>query len=407
MKLELHWKIFIGLIVGFLFGFFLPEHVSYIAWMGDLFLKALKMIIVPLLLTSIISGIMNIGNPEGLGRMGIRTITYYISTSLLAIVTGLFLVNMIRPGVGADLKFSQTVEGLAVATESFGSTLINIIPENIVRAMVNGEMISIIFISILSGLFATKLDEKYKNVIQNGIQAGFELTMKVTQWVIGFTHWGVMAIIAVVVSKTVQEGSITDLFQRLGLYMITVIAALAIHAFITLPLLLKFIARVRPIRHFHAMSTPLLTAFSTASSSATLPLSMEAMEHNAGVSNKVTSFVLPMGSTINMDGTALYECVAAMFIAQAYGIELTIAQQVIVVFTSLLASIGAAGIPMAGLVMMSVVLTAVGLPLEGVGLILAVDRILDMFRTSVNVWSDCCGAVVIARSEKEKLPKLE
>jgi Na+/H+-dicarboxylate symporter len=185
--------------------------------------------------------------------------------------------------------------------------------------------------------------------------------------------------------------------------MLTVFLGLTVHACLTLPLITRFIGHANPLKHFRAVTTPLLTAFSTSSSSATLPLTIQAVENNDGVSNKISSFTLPLGATVNMDGTALYECVAAMFIAQAYGIELTFIQQVIVVVTALLASIGAAGIPMAGLVMISIILTAVGLPLEGLGLILAVDRILDMFRTATNVWSDTCGAVVIAKSEGETL----
>jgi Na+/H+-dicarboxylate symporter len=183
--------------------------------------------------------------------------------------------------------------------------------------------------------------------------------------------------------------------------MITVASGLLIHATISLPLLLFLIAGINPFAHFKAMTSALVTAFSTSSSSATLPLTISCVENNAGASNKTTSFVLPLGATINMDGTALYECVAAMFIAQVYGIELSLSQQFVVVLTALLASIGAAGVPMAGLVMVVIVLKAVGLPLEGVGLILAVDRILDMLRTSINVWSDSCGTVIIARSEKE------
>jgi len=193
-----------------------------------------------------------------------------------------------------------------------------------------------------------------------------------------------------------------DAFVPLMRYFMTVLGALAIHLLITLPLILKLVGRVKPIRHFKAMLPALLTAFSTSSSSATLPLTMECAEKNAGVSNRVTSFVLPLGATVNMDGTALYECVAAMFIAQAYGINLGFAEQFVVVITALLASIGAAGIPSAGLVMITIVLKAIGLPLEGVGLILAVDRVLDMTRTLVNVFSDSCGTIVIARSEGEK-----
>jgi Na+/H+-dicarboxylate symporter len=206
-----------------------------------------------------------------------------------------------------------------------------------------------------------------------------------------------------VIKVVADQDDLGSLLSRMGLYMGTVLLALAIHAFISLPLIVRIIGKSRAFRHFSNMSTPLLTAFSTSSSGATLPLTMTAVEENSGVSNKVTSFTLPLGATINMDGTALYELIAVLFIAQAYGVDLSVLEQVIVVITALLASIGAAGIPMAGLVMISVILTAVGLPLEGVGLILSVDRILDMFRTATNVWSDSCGAVVIAKSEGEEL----
>jgi Na+/H+-dicarboxylate symporter len=225
--------------------------------------------------------------------------------------------------------------------------------------------------------------------------------MKVTTFIIRFTPLGILGI----VSEAVFENSekLVNIAGSMAIYMLTVAFSLLVHAFFTLPMILRFIARANPLRHLRNMSTPLITAFSTASSNAALPLTMEAVEHKSGVSNKITSFTLPLGATINMDGTALYECVAVLFIAQAYGIELSVAQQAVVVFTALLASIGAAGIPMAGLVMMTIVLTAVNLPLEGVGLIIAVDLILDMMRTTVNVWSDTCGAVTIARSEGEIL----
>ena len=385
-KIALHWQIFIGLLAGLLFGYFLTDYVVYISWLGTVFLKFLKMIILPLLLFSVMSGIMNVGNPAGLGRLGLKTIVYYLSTSLLAICTGLFMVNLMKPGIGADLGFNQPVEGLASASDNFGKTLINIIPENIFQALTEGEMLSVIFFSILVGVFATQLDNEYRSMALRTVNAGFELMMKITHFIIRFTPLGVMGIMAVVVADNMQaEGALLSVFVRLGKYMLTVLIALSIHSLITLPLILRFIGKLSPLKHFKSVSTPLITAFSTSSSSATLPLTLHAIENKTGVSNKVSSFVLPLGATINMDGTALYECVAAMFIAQAYGIHLGPLQQVIVVFTALLASIGAAGIPMAGLVMISVVLSAVGLPLEGVGLIIAVDRILDMFRTSVNV----------------------
>ena len=221
--------------------------------------------------------------------------------------------------------------------------------------------------------------------------------MKLTGLIIRFTPIGVFALIA----KTIAQTGF-DVILPLATYMITVMSGLAIHAFITLPVLSFLVGGINPLAHARAMAPALLTAFSTSSSSATLPLTMNCIKDNAGVSNQTASFVLPLGATINMDGTALYECVAAMFIAQVYGIDLSFGQQMIVVITALLASIGAAGIPMAGLVMITVVLGAVGLPLEGIGLILAVDRILDMMRTCVNVWSDSCGTAIIAKSEGEK-----
>jgi len=399
-KIQLHWQIAIALVLGLVMGLWLPQYVKYISWMGDLFMRALKMVIIPLIFTSIISGIVNMGSLKKLGKIGMKTITYYISTSVFAITTGLLMVNLIRPGDGADLGFVEEVEGLALATESFGKTLMQIIPTNIFKAMVENQMLSVIFFAILVGLFIGSISKKNKKHFRKLANGGFELMMKITEFVIKFTPYGVFGIIALQVMK---QSSIIEIAEKLGLYMLCVLIGLIIHSSVTLPLILKFVGKINPSKHLKAMSVPLLTAFSTSSSSATLPLTMDAVENKAGASNKVTSFVLPLGATINMDGTALYECVAAMFIAQAYGIDLSFGEQLIVVITALLASIGAAGIPMAGLVMITVILSAVNLPLEGVGLILAVDRILDMFRTAVNVWSDSCGTVVIAKLEGEEL----
>lgn len=397
----MHWQILIALILSVLFGLLFTDYVEYVTWMGEVFLRALKMIIIPLIFSSIVSGITGIGNSKNLGRLGLKTILYYVSTSFFAIITGLLLVNLIKPGIGADLGLSAAVQEIDLVDQSFGQTLINIIPVNIVEAMYKGDMLSIIFFAILFGFFATRVPDRYKNTIDNAFNAIFEVMMKITMFVIKFTPIGIFGIVAGIVAE--HSDNLLEVFGRMGLYMLTVIAALAIHSMITLPLILKLIGRIKPLRHFKGMSVPLLTAFSTSSSNATLPLTLEAVEYNSGVSKKTSGFVLPLGATVNMDGTALYECVAVLFIAQAYGVDLTIIEQGIVVITALLASIGAAGIPMAGLVIITIILSAVGLPLEGVGLILAVDRILDMFRTTVNVWSDSCGAVVIAKSEGETL----
>lgn len=374
--------------------------VEYVSWMGDLFIRALKMLIIPLILSSLISGITSIGSGGNLGRLGLKTMLFYVMTSFFAIITGQILVNIFRPGVGANINFIQEVEGLVEKQKSFMEIIVGIVPDNILKAMVENDMLSIIFFAIIFGFFITKISKQHSELLKNFFTAVFEVMMKVTMFVIKFTPFGIFGIVA----KTVaDQEDLGGLVSSMGLYMLTVILALAIHGMITLPLIVKYVGKAKPMQHFRNMTTPLLTAFSTSSSGATLPLTIQAVEEKSGVSNKISSFTLPLGATVNMDGTALYECIAAIFIAQAYGVELSFVQQIIIVFTALLASIGAAAIPMAGLVMITVILTAVGLPLEGVGLILAVDRILDMFRTATNVWSDSCGAVVIAKSEGEVL----
>lgn len=374
--------------------------ILYVSWMGDVFIRALKMLIIPLILSSIVSGVTNLGSGDNLGRLGLKTISYYVGTSTLAILTGLAMVNILKPGIGADLSFEKKVDGLAESAQGLSGTLIDIIPTNIVKAMADGNMLSVIFFAILLGFFITRVGNKPKVVLSDFFNAMFDVMMKITMFVIRFTPIGIFGIVAKVIA---DQDDLAGLASRMGLYMITVLAALAIHGFITLPIMLKFIGKLNPIKTFKAVTTPLITAFSTSSSGATLPLTMNAVEKKVGASNKISSFTLPLGATVNMDGTALYELVAAMFIAQAYGIDMSFGNQLIMVITALLASIGAAAIPMAGLVMITVVLSAVGLPLEGVGLILAVDRILDMFRTATNVWSDSCGASIIAKSEGEKL----
>ncbi len=402
-KIKLHWQILIALVLAIIFGLFFTGYVKYVTWIGDLFLRALKMIIVPLILTSIISGVANIGGASNLGKLGLKTLAYYLVTSFLAILVGLTMVNVIQPGVGADLGFQKNVQEMG-ASGDLGNILLRLIPTNIFDALARADMLAIIFFSILFGYFITKINDNYKNPLINLVNAGFEVMMRLTSFIIKFAPIGIFGIVAGVVAEQAgDKAALLGIVQRLGLYMSTVLLGLIFHAVITLPSILRFYGKINPWLHFKAMTTPLLTAFSTSSSSATLPLTLETVENEVGVSNKITSFVLPLGATVNMDGTALYEFVAAIFIAQAYGIHLGFVQQFVVVFTALLASIGAAGIPMAGLVMITVVLSSVGLPLEGVGLILAVDRILDMCRTTVNVWSDSCGAAVIAKSEGETL----
>lgn len=378
------------------------------SFLGDLFMNALKMLIVPLIFSSIISGVSGMGDAESMGRLGGKTLLYYLGTSLLAILIGLIAVNLLQPGIidGVPARAAIGIpeaDGSAIASQLQGQgagdvvdIFVRMIPPNIIEAAAQGQMLGLIFFSLLFGYFMTRIDGEPARVLRNFWLGVFAVMMKITDWVMHFSPIGVFALVAKVVATTGLA-----MFLPLLAFFFTVMGALSIHLFIMLPLLLKTVAGVSPVRHFKAMAPALLTAFSTASSSATLPMNMDCVEKRAGVSNRITSFVLPLGATVNMDGTALYECVAAMFIAQAYGIELGFATQFTVVMLALLTSIGVAGIPAASLVAITVILTAIGLPVEAVGLILAVDRVLDMCRTSVNVFSDSCGAVLIGRLEGE------
>ncbi len=398
-KLSLTSWILISIVVGIASGLIFKDTfvVNAAIFAATLFTRMLKMLIVPLIFTSIVSGMFGVGSAENLGRLGGKTIVYYITTSLLAILTGLALVNIVQPGVGVDLGLQESVVAVKGDAGNLVDIFIRMIPENIVAAAAEGQMLPIIVFCILLGIGITKLKkDALRTTLENFFSGGFRVMMKITDLVLMFAPIGIWGFMTKLMAQTGFAA-----FKPLAVYALTVLGALFIHGFITLPLIVSLLARKNPIRFAKQMSAALLTAFSTASSSATLPLTIDCIERKAKVSNKISSFVLPLGATINMDGTALYECVAVIFISQAYGQDLGFAQQMVVVITALLASIGAAGIPMAGLVMMSIVLSAVGLPLEGVGLIIAVDRILDMCRTTVNTWSDSCGALLIGTIEGE------
>ncbi len=503
MKLKLHHWILLAMLVGA--GVGLPLNIlaergaidesvprtvaSYGKAVGDLFLRLLSMIVVPLILTSLISGVTGTGNLKGLGRLGGRTFAYYIATSLIAICTGIVMVNIIRPGVGADLEtleriadterggvkqtaamadkgyahyyaasmyaergeYDRAIESLAKAIEtrrgdvafadriyadpdfaslkederfieliergrkdksgpdliteqqSLGETLwnqlFNLVPSNPFHAMGdsgNRQILAVIFFALMFGVFISVVGGEHGELLTRLFNAAFEVMMKMTMFIILAAPVGVLGFMLYAAA-----GKGLSVFAALGWYALTVFLSLCVHALVTLPLLLWLLARRSPWEYFKAMQPALMTAFSTASSNGTLPLTITSVEKRAGISNRISSFVLPLGATINMDGTALYEAVAVLFIAQATGVEMGLAQQIIIAITALLASIGAAGIPHAGTVMMMVVLGAVGLPLEYVGLILAVDRVLDMCRTSVNVWSDSTACAVVARFEPD------
>ena len=401
-KLNLTHYIFIGMIAGALTGWSIGTPVlPYAEFFADIFLRLLRMAIMPLIITSIISGVVSVGDAAGLGRLSLKTFGYYILSSFLAIMTGLILVNIFQPGIGATLGLEKNPGQVAAAEQSIAHLFLNIIPENPFQALARGDVLPVIFFCILFGYFITRLAGKPKKQLADFFQAGFDVMMKITHLVVWAAPLGVFGIMARIVAQTGFAA-----FNSLGRYFLVVLFGLCLHGLVNLPLLLLLVVRVRPLRHYKNMPAALFTAFSTCSSMVTLPLTMEAVSEGSQVSQKVAGFTLPIGATVNMDGTALYECVATIFIAQVYGIELSLGGQMMVVITALLASIGAASVPMSGLVMMSIILKAVGLPLEGVAVILAVDRILDMFRTTINVLSDSVGAVVVARLEGEELAGL-
>jgi len=394
---SLTFWIFVGLFAGMGAGAAFGESVLPVADpLADVFLRLLRMAIMPLIITSLTSAVISVGEKKNLEVLGAKTFGYYVTTSLLAILTGQILVNVLRPGIGSTIQLEQEVSAIPAVQQSVGDILMNIIPENPFQALAEGQVMPVIFFCILFGYFVTRLDEPHRSHLGNFFHGAFHAMMKLTHLVIWTAPLGVFGINARIVATTGF-----DAFRSLGFYFGIVLVGLLIHATVTLPTLVYLVTRRNPFRHYRGMPSALVTAFSTCSTIVTLPLTMEAVTGNSKVSEKISSFVLPIGATVNMDGTALYECVAVIFIAQVYGFALSLDQQLVIVLTALLASIGAASVPMSGLVMMSIILAAVGLPLEGVAIILAVDRVLDMFRTMVNVLSDSCGAVIIAKLEGE------
>ena len=404
-NLELYWKVFIGMGAGIIYALLMGEQAMNVAPLGDMFMRLLKMVIVPLIFFSITSGVSGIGENKSLGRLGAKTFGYYFLTSMLAILIGLTLTNVIQPGVGVDINAGGKDFDPSSLSQpgSLGNILIRMIPTNPIAAAAKGDVLSVIFFSIVLGMAITVLPEKQYKFMHELFDTFFKVMMKMTQGVIMFLPIGVFGLIA----KAVASTGFT-LFKAVGWYMVTIASGLTIHIFIVLPIVFYLFTKINPMKHYKAIASAMATAFSTSSSGATLPVTMDCIENRAGVSNKVTSFVLPLGATINMDGTALYECAGVLFISQALGFDLTVAQQLLIVITAFLASVGAAAIPSAGLVMIFIVLDAVGLgdhPQAAiiVGTMLAVDRPLDMFRTVVNVTSDTVGAVIVAKSEGEEV----
>lgn len=389
-----------GAIIGALGGYYLPDIFIQFEFLGQIFLNALKMVVVPLIVASMIVGVTSLGNVAKLGRTSGKTFLYYMVTTAFSVAIGLVMVNLINPGVGVEYFGTEIPEQVLNAQgKTIVDVLIGLIPSNVIGSAARGEILPLIVFSLLFGAVLTVIGEKGKPVIAlfDGINAAM---MKIVVLVIYFAPIGIIGIIGGIVAE--KRDTVDVLFASLGWYIVTVILGLAIHAFVILPLILKMFGKRNPMQYALNMGHALATAFTTASSSATLPITMELVAEKNKVDPRAASFVLPLGATINMDGTAMYEAVAAIFIAQIYGIDLGLGQQMIIFLTATLVSVGAAGIPHAGTVMMVFVLGAVGLPLEGIGLIWAVDWFLDRCRTTVNVWGDSIGAAVIGETKEMK-----
>jgi Na+/H+-dicarboxylate symporter len=388
----------VGTVVGVLGGLYCGDVMLQIGFLGTLFLNALKMVVIPLVVASMIVGVTSLGDVRTLGRTGVKTLAYYLATTAASVMLGLVLVNILQPGVGVAIWQTELPEIVAKGQgKTVADIVMSLVPSNVVAAAAEGQILPLIVFSLLFGGVLSVVGEKGKPVIAvfEGINAAM---MKIVHLIIWFAPIGVLALIGGIVAR--ERGSLDQLMSGLGMYSLTVIIGLAVHGAVTLPLLLWLLGKKRPLAYFVGVGEALATAFTTSSSSATLPITIDNTTENNGIDSRAASFVLPLGATINMDGTALYEAVAAMFIAQISGIDLTLGQQAIVFLTATLVSIGAAGIPHAGTVMMVMVLSAVNLPIEGIGLIFAVDWFLDRCRTTVNVWGDTVGAAVIAQTKE-------
>ena len=374
---------------------------------GQIFLRMLTMMVVPLVMASVMSGIVGLGDIRKLGRPGGLAISYYLTTTILAVILGLIMVNVIRPGGAID---PQTVEALAaegegITAEQAGADLGTILTDlvlmlftdNLFSSAANTNLLPLILFSIIFAGMLTTMGRRVRAITEMITQVN-EALLSFILLLMKLAPIGIFCLVTARFGAAQAEGNLLEVLRQTGAYFVTVVAGLAVHAFVTLPLILWLFTKRHPFRFMYQMSQALLTAFSTASSTATLPVTMECAITKAKVSKRSAEFVLPLGATINMDGTALYEAAAAIFIAQAIGFELSLVQQLVVAVTATMAAIGAAGIPEAGLVTMIIVLNAVGLPVEYVGLILSVDWLLDRFRTAVNAFGDAIGSAVVEKS---------
>lgn len=422
MKLKLHWQIIIGLVLGLIYGILSATFgwsaftSNWIVPFGDIFLNLLKLIAVPLVIASLIAGVASLADIQKLSRIGGKTIAIYISTTAFAVIIGLSLVNTLKPGKGVppelQMKLQQTYEA-EVGTKLEGAAavkergplqvFVDMVPDNFFSsASDNGNMLQIVFVSILFGIALIMIPQENSKPLVGFFDSLTMAVIKVVDIIMLFAPYGVFALIAKTINTVSgggELGSVIELLSALGFYSLVVVVGLMTHMLLVYPSLLKIFTKLPILFFFKGIAPAQLVAFSTSSSGATLPVTMEMCEKNIGVSEEVSSFVLPLGATINMDGTALYQAVAAVFIAQALGLSLGLTAQLQIILTAVLASIGTAAVPGAGIIMLVIILETVGVPTAGIALILGVDRILDMCRTVVNVTGDATVATCVAATE--------
>lgn len=381
--------------------------LGFFSFLGTLFINLLKMVVVPLISASIITGVAGVGSGRDLGRLGVKTLSFYVFTTLLSVLIALALVNLVKPGIANGvpahslLALDASSDVVKASVEQRASvtvldTLLSIVPTNVLQAAVSNNLLGVMFFSVVFGFFLARIELPYRQTVLDFSQGVFQIMMRMTLWIMSLAPVGIFGLTANVVARSGVHAA-----GPILAFGACVVGGLIFYAVVALPLLLRGVGIRNPFRLFSAMSPALLTAFSTASSAAALPLSLECLEKRAGVSERITSFVMPLGTSINHAGSALYECAGAMFIAQAYGLDLTFGQQFTVVTLALLTSMGVASIPAASLVAIAVILSAVGLPPEGIGALLVLDRLLDMARTAINVFADSACTVIVARLEGE------
>jgi Na+/H+-dicarboxylate symporter len=423
MKLELHWKIIIGLILGLLFGVTAASQGwggftnDWIAPFGKIFINLLKLIAVPLVLSSLITGVASLSDLKKLSRIGGKTITIYITTTAIAVTIGLIAVNILEPGstVPEDMKikltdmyFEDASGKLEAAQEvkerSVLQPVVDIVPSNFFSSASNNRnMLQVVFVAIIIGIALIQIPKEKSRPVLEFMEGINDLVIKLVDNIMLLAPIGVFALIADTITSVAGNNinNVIELLSALGFYMLAVIMGLVIHMLITYSVVLKLFSKMSLKKFYQGIAPAQLLGFSTSSSGATLPVTMERCEDELGVSEEVSSFVLPLGATINMDGTALYQAVAAVFIAQTLGMDLSIGAQLTIVLTAVLASIGTAAVPGAGIIMLVIILEAIGVPSPGIALILGVDRILDMMRTVTNVTGDASVAVAVASSENQ------